>query len=54
MPARALFLGVAFLWTSALPAQVTAVDSVGITVSDMDRAIDFYMEIGRASCRERV
>ncbi|MGH8310967.1 MAG: VOC family protein, partial [Steroidobacteraceae bacterium] len=55
MPARARCVGwrtlttFAFLWLALLSvtahAQVTAVDSVGITVSDMDRAVDFYSRV---------
>lgn len=55
MPARARCVGwrtlttLALLWLALLPvtahAQVTAVDSVGITVSDMDRAVDFYSRV---------
>jgi len=42
---RLLFFLWALLCATALPAQVTAVDSVGITVSDMDRAVDFYSRV---------
>ena len=44
----ALLLAVAVLWpltsaaNGAAPLQVTAVDAVGLTVSDMDRALAFY------------
>jgi catechol 2,3-dioxygenase-like lactoylglutathione lyase family enzyme len=33
------------LWASRALAQVSGVDSVGITVNDMDRAVDFYSRV---------
>lgn len=55
MPARARCVGrrtlttFALLWLALLSvaahAQVTAVDSVGITVNDMDRSVDFYSRV---------
>ncbi len=45
MSSRFVFVLWALLFATALPAQVTAVDSVGMTVSDMDRATDFYSRV---------
>jgi catechol 2,3-dioxygenase-like lactoylglutathione lyase family enzyme len=41
----ALFVFALSLWASERKPLVTAVDSVGITVSDLDRAVDFYTKI---------
>jgi len=30
---------------TTLPAPITAVDSVAVTVSDLDRAVDFYSKV---------
>jgi len=41
-----LFVVVLLVWAApAATAQALAVDSVGITVSDMDRALDFYTKV---------
>ncbi len=45
MSSRFVFVLWALLFATALPAQVTAVDSVDITVADMDRAVDFYSRV---------
>lgn len=46
MTPRLLFsLLLAILLSSPLGAQITAVDSVGFTVSDMDRSIGFFTEV---------
>lgn len=42
---RRLFLLWALLCATAVPAQVTGVDSVGITVTDIDRSVDFYSRV---------
>ena len=40
-----LLLGVSLIGSSRALAQVSAVDSIGITVSDLDRAVDFYTRV---------
>ena len=40
-----LLLGVSLIGSSRALAQVRAVDSIGITVSDLDRAVDFYTRV---------
>lgn len=46
LPARTLLLIVAALWCAVCSAApVTGVDSVGVTVSDLDRAVQFYEKV---------
>ena len=43
---RLVFSLALVLWTYAAPAAQLAVESVGMTVSDVDRAVDFYSKLG--------
>ena len=38
-------LAVPQAWTQQPPALIDGVDAIGITVSDMDRAVDFYSKV---------
>jgi catechol 2,3-dioxygenase-like lactoylglutathione lyase family enzyme len=40
-----LLFSILFFFGHALPQPVTAVDAIGMTVSDMDKAVDFYANV---------